>query len=53
MSHGVLNYNIFCSIRKLTPRQKELITEFARTENLVDGTVNGVEEGQIPNHQGR
>lgn len=32
--------------RKLTAHQKELITEFAKSENLVNGTVDGVDEGQ-------
>lgn len=36
--------------RKLSSQQKELITQFARMENLTSGTVNGVsfeqEEGQ-------
>lgn len=42
-----LCHNIF---RKLSSQQKELITQFARMENLTSGTVNGVsfeqEEGQ-------
>ena len=38
---------VFCHPgRKLTPRQKELVTEFAKTENFVDGTVEGVDSGQ-------
>ena len=40
----------FFDNRKLSSQQKELITQFARTENLTSGTVNGVsfeqEEGQ-------
>ena len=32
----------FPASRKLTARQKELVMEFAKTESLVDGVVQGV-----------
>lgn len=31
--------------RKLTDRQKELLTEYAKTEQLENGTVDGVDQG--------
>ncbi len=47
----VINFFYCCSYnRKLSSQQKELIRQFARTENLTSGTVDGVsfeqEEGQ-------
>ena len=35
------------SSRKLTERQRELIVEYARTEQLENGTVNGVKQGLL------
>ena len=32
--------------RKLTDQQRELITQFAQTENLSNGTVDGIDQGQ-------
>ena len=36
--------------RRLTERQRELILEFARTEQLENGTVNGLERGLVYIH---
>ena len=41
-----LVYSSSSACRKLTERQKELVVEFAKTENLVDGSVKGVDAGQ-------
>ena len=47
---NIINFFCYSNNRKLSSQQKELITQFARTENLTSGTVNGVsfeqEEGQ-------
>ena len=36
-----------CCCSKLSERQRELILEFAKTEQLDNGTVNGLEQGSL------
>ena len=36
---------VCCS--KLTERQRELVLEYAKTEQLENGTVNGLERGLV------
>ena len=38
---------VCCFYRKLTDQQRELIVEYARTEQLENGTVNGVVQGGV------
>ena len=38
---------IWANCRKLTQQQRELILEYAKTEQLENGTVNGLEQGLV------
>lgn len=43
----IISLYIIDSLRNLTTEQKELITEFARTESITNGKVDGIEQGQL------
>lgn len=46
ISSFTFTFTLLLFLRKLTSRQKELITEFAKTENLANGTIDGIDKGQ-------